>query len=1173
MTAPRRLAALVLHSSLAALAVVAPAAERELPIHRPGACAVAPRPGDTVSLAHAERHLGITYDVAVNRSHRVGHQTLRIGGFRLMLATSVPVRPDEARVAFAACGLDEGIQLRPLLVDSTGEELSYSPHEADLLLTGGRGAWRDWRTCVFAASEAGGAQQDIYESSGGDDNAWPDGSLTLIGFEARLIDPEGDKSTALRKQGTITLGRVVLAPSMLAEHDPVCYADACFSEAGRYRVAIEARASFQGLPIAEDVREIAYDPADPLSRGQRLVLNDQGQRLSWIRMRAVRDGAIATEWERRWERDVAPAATAPATIDPDRAPAIGRMRFNPLANVGGSYADGQALRVTVRVFAGPAPRTATLRWSLAPMAFSKALAEGEERVDFAGKPFRDVVVAVPAGQSGAAFTLQAVLAEDGAQVDRGEYRFGVSPATIPALTSRVGLTRGRAYVKNQPYQRTTYLPPEGQRFPDIDAAVAHFAAMLDQTAAVTPYVTYMIDLAEFEVLPGVYDLDLLDRIHDAAADRGCALTIRFGHSQQNSPYRWHPYTRPRTWDGAAAKGHHYYGAFAVADEEFVAGWLRALRVVHDRYARHPAFQGYYLMQPSGEWNVPDQPWNGTITGYARVDATAFRRWLRETVKLDLAGLNARWGCNFASWDDVLPPAPDFTGGTRPDLRRSWLDFCRFKRSLEEGWFPRVCAEIRGYDRDHVVIVYGGLGDDAGRDVLLEHADYLHNGGNHFLQGEGGLTAAWERGLGWITEPHHPHRWAAYGDPAERGWVLDWSVFVMTAQAGGGGANLHVYYHPSPSLGLVAHQGGHNALDRMQQYRPILGELHGMRLVDVPKQVAVLQDDDTLFCKHRTVFASRREDLRRWFELLKADSVPFESFDAARADRYKLLVLNPLDEVMGGASLETVERLVKAGATVLVSGRAGRFCPDLGTDEYPLLRRLGIAVPTGEYRTQDSAAPATVAGASALFPAGASLPFYSQADNARDLQDPAIGARFFAWPYRWIPRSDYFGRFAQARPGGEVLASFADGGAALSVHAVGMGRAVVCWGTPRINAPELAGFMSRLATWCGVVDPSVGRAIPHMLEGRNQQLNRGYVLLYQERAGSYTVKIPSAGDGEWFIDDMVGQQRFGIHSGAELRERGLNVTFVDGCPPLKVLRLMPSGEIGGDWAKTFRAPSP
>ena len=1167
MTRPAQLGSLLLCASVAS-GLHAAETGREVPIGNPGDCTLATAPGDTATAKPVGGLLSIAYDVAVDRAHRVGHQTQRIGGFRIVLAKPVAVSADEARVAFAACGADDSIQVRPLLVDSSGEELSYSPHEADLLLTGGRGSWRDWRTCAFTVSEAGGAQQDIYEASGGDGNAWPDGQLTLIGLEVRLV---GSGSDAKRIRGDLTVGRVALRGARVHEDDPTCYADALLTEAGRFRIGIQTRAAFQGPPIHEEVREIEYDPKDPLSRGQRLVLPDGKQRLSWIRLSAERQGLVTGEWSARWERNQLPSASpAVKPVDPTLPPPVGKLRINPLTHTTGVYAAGEAQRITVRVFRGE--KAAALRWTITPLTTGQVLAEGNAAITGDGT-FQDVVVEMPNGVERSALALHAELTVDGMRVDHVDYQFGCAPASIAPYNARTGMLRGREYVKRQPYMRTTYLAPEEKPFANDDEAVQHFADMLEQTSSITPYVTYMIDVSEFEVLPGVFDTDRLDRLMDAAADRGCAMTIRFAHTQ-HAPYRWHPYTRPRNWDGAAAKGHAYYGAYAVADEEFIGHWLRAMEVVHARYAKHPAFQGYYLMQPSGEWNVPDQPWNGTITGYAWVEADGFRRYLRETVQPDLAQLNSRWGTTFANWEAVRPPAPDFLRGTKPDLRRQWLDFCRYKQSLEDGWFPRVCKTIRAYDPDHVIIVYGGQqGNGTAQQELLANADYLHNGGNHFLKGEEGLVRAWDRGLGWITEPHHPHRWAAYGDPVERGWVLDWSVYVMTAQAGAGGANMHVYYMPRPSLDLVAHQGGFNALDRLQQYRPILNELHRTRLVETPKQVAVIQDDETLSCKHATVFQSRAEDLRRWFELLKADSVPFEVYVPGHAANYKLLVLNPLDEVMSGASIDTVERLVKDGATVLISGRAGRFCPDAGTEEYPLLRKLGIPVPTGDYRTLDDHAAATTLAGSALFPAGGTFPFYSQADNARDLQDPKIGAQFSLWPYRWIPRSDYFGHFAGAKPGGEVLATFADGGAAVTVHAVGKGRAVICWGTPRADAPELAGFMARLAAWCGVVDPSIGRPIPRMLEARNDALKRSYALLYQERAGTYTVQLPATADGEWYIDDMVSSERFGTYTGDELRKTGLPVTFSEGMPPLKVLRLMPRQELGDtNWIDKFRVPA-
>lgn len=206
------------------------------------------------------------------------------------------------------------------------------------------------------------------------------------------------------------------------------------------------------------------------------------------------------------------------------------------------------------------------------------------------------------------------------------------------------------------------------------------------------------------------------------------------------------------------------------------------------------------------------------------------------------------------------------------------------------------------DPNHVIIAY--TGNPAG---LVGVADYLHNGGNHFLKDEGKLMSAWDGGLGWITEPHHPQRWAAYGDPAGMGWVLDWSVYIMMAQAGAGGANLHVYYMGNPTFLLPAHYGGAYAFDRFEMFKPILRELHSVKMVEPVKEVAVLQDPDTLYCKHRTMFSARKEDLKQWFNLLKLDAIDYEDLRPEKAKQYKLLMPNILDEVMSEQNIVSLDQ--------------------------------------------------------------------------------------------------------------------------------------------------------------------------------------------------------------------------------------------------------------------------
>jgi hypothetical protein len=638
-----------------------------------------------------------------------------------------------------------------------------------------------------------------------------------------------------------------------------------------------------------------------------------------------------------------------------------------------------------------------------------------------------------------------------------------------------------------------------------------------------------------------------------------------------------PYTLPRNFDGDVIPGHRYYGAFEFADPSFVQAWFKAFEALHARYRSHPAFQGYYLLLPSGEWALPDEPWMGNFAGYAWSNAEGFRTFLKENRKLSLEQLNARWGTAFKDWQDVMPPVPDFSVGKKPDLRPCWLDFSEYRRWLDESWFPAVSAHIRTFDKEHVVIDYGGKkrnGEPA--EGIVGNADYLHNGGNHVLKGEETLTKAWdEGGLGWISEPHHPHAWAAYGDPGEKGWVLDWTVFVMTAQAGGGGANLHVYYYPDSRidsarpLNLAAHYGGAYAYDRYETFKPILRELHGAKLLSNPKQVAVIQDPMTLMLKHRTVFGARLADLRQWFELLKLDSVDSEFYRRDNEANYKLVVMNPLDEVLGAESLDAAVRMANNGALLVLSARTGRYCPEKDSEEYPLLRALGIPAPTGAFETAGDGAVATVTADSALFDKGSDLKFYSQGDMRKELSDPTYGKGFWQWPYRWIPESDYFGAYKNNRIAvGQTLAAFPDGGAAVTLHEVGKGKALVFWGIPDMKPELLKGLMGRIAQASGVIAPRAGNPIPYALEMDHKTLKRHYALLYHETPGDYTQKLAGVPDGEWFVDDMVSGYRYGIRKGDTLRTEGMKLTFTDGASPLKILRMIPKDQVGASWVGKY-----
>ncbi len=1128
---------------------------------------VGAQPGDRVELKESDGILTVDYDIDVDQTHQVGHQTFNQVAFRLLLKQAVPLDEPHRRIIFEAAGLsdhDSAVNKRvlicPVIVDQNGEYLIYTPYKYPHLKSGGTG-WSQWMSSDFFAGEAGGATQDVFEPEGGDQNAWPDGRLAFAGFQVNVRNPQFG-----RRQGKVRLGRIAIGGIRIPSETPFAYADSLLTAKGAYRLAAGVYNEFQGAPVREIDQTVAFDPADFASRRQRLMFPLGRDDNYWIDYQITdAAGNVVQSDSMRYQVNASGDRAAPAPVDAAAAPALGNLRINCDKPGRGVYGRGEPLDVQVRVFPKGA-RELAVGWKLTPWLYEDVLDQGTNVVAFSGKPFEDLALKLKGTPGRDAYRLQLTVTRAGVVCDSRTYCLGYR-TDLGQRHDREGRMTDRDELKRHTYYRTTYVGNERGVKSAAEAAALfrEYAANAKQAAE---NITYMLDLADFEVLPGVFDFSMLDGVMDAAADYGCKVTVRLAHADGQRTYRWPKFSRQHSYDGTEIE-QHYYGAYAVSDPRTTQLWLDSYRALFERYRRHTAFQGYYVMQPGGEWTVVDKPWEGVIAGYDPASAAGFRNYLKGNLNLTLDGLNGRWGSSYTSWSEIEPPPPELKMGAAPDLRMSWVDFNRFKASLgTEFWFPLAINSIREYDTNRLTIAYGS---PKRCKLLYGKLDYCHNGGNHYGNDAGQFVDAWEHGkIGWITEPHHPHRWAAYGDPAQKGWVLDWSTWVMISQAGGGGANLHIYYMPNPTLDLAAHYGGAFAYDRFESFKPMLEELVSFKLQGPPVQVAVTQDPYTLYCKHRTTFGARLDDLNRWFDLLKDDSVAFEELTPEREANYKLLLPNVLDEVMSAESIANLDRLVRAGAKMVIAANTGKYSPELGREPFQLLKRLGIPAPQGAYVQSRTEVAATVTADNPLFATGDKLSFFTLAELRRDLQSDAVKKDFWKYPYRWIPQTDYFGFYPDNRQtGGTVLARFAEGGTALSRHRVGEGEVMVFWGTPDLRGDRLKGMMAQAAGWAGAASPRRGSPIPHTLEGHSDKLKRHYALLYQENAGTYTQKLATVPDGDWFLDDLISSQKLGLYTGRELRENGLALTFAEGYSPLKVIRMIPAGKNAADWSQRYR----
>ena len=1161
---------------------------------KPEAWELTSETGDAGSLSVEEGALVLSFDATVQKEFQFGHVRIRQAVYSVFLVEPLSLNKDQTRVFFTATGIQQlyrrsrdSFHLFPVIRDESGEEFIYTAYPETYL--GQPAKWniwpnhyQRWRSNYFYVNEAGGTATDIFEASGGDGNNWPDGRLEFVGFKLQVRSKEENQKLS----GRIIIPEVSFGTKRVDEYAPYVFAGSMVEAKGDYTFAYDVRNSFQDVPVAEGSIPFSFDPADITSGFQKLVVPLGGRDNYWIRY-AVTDaaGEVVTTKSTRWQvEDDLGAAMQP--VDLTKAPAVGHLRINPAKHTRGVYEQGEDFEVVARVFAGERSGELDLSWEL--LAYNRGmdaknydtvLQRGSQTVSLKKDESTDINLNLVKKSDRDAYRLKLKLAQSDTTIDTYEYVLGYKTDFSKPRESRVGAKPHRNEVKKSTYYQTTFHHPSFKLPNSLDEDLAGFAEYLRESRQMSPKSNIMLDVRDLEILPGVYNFHILDRYLDLVADYGMKATISFRHYDDHGEYLWQKYTRQRSFDNVEIN-QHYYGSFDFSDKRTTDSWKDAATKVWMRYQKHPAFLGYYFYSVAGELSVIDKPWHGINVGHNQVSARAFQQYLKEELDLSLPDLNRRWLTSYKSWEEVASPQPTFEQGAQPDLRMQWIDFCAFKTFQDRRyWYEMIVSHVRSFDDTHVIVCHNGSTVPV-KNFGLQ--DYSHNGGNHRKINEKALQAAWEKGTGQITEPHNPHHWATYGDPEERGWVLDHSVYCMLAQGGGGCANLGTYWLNRPER-LVDHYGLLFSYDRVEKYKPILNELVQTRLVMDAAKIGVLQDDYTLYAKHRTTFYHRTKDLNLWFDLLKTDGLAYTSLDLPNGewspdiDAFKLLVPNALDEVMSRRNIGKLNELVRNGSKMVVSASVGRYCPEASDQEFVLLNTLGIDPPKGAYNLKGMNVRATIVEENPLFDIGEVFPFYTTEKQKAESQGDEVSTtdRFWKWPYRWLPISNYFGTFSENRTtNGKVIARFDNGAVAMSLHQVGKGEVLVLWGTPDYKPELYKGFMTRMAEWAGAVAPADANPMPFMFElSPMDERERHYAVIYEENAGTYTQRVKNVPDGLFFVDDMVTDRRFGTYTADEIRNQGLEITIDDESSPLRILRFiaMDEKQAKASWLPKFRQP--
>ena len=1093
---------------------------------------------DGVEVVESDGVTRIAYDVLPEKTFMLGNYP-RIGTDVALLFREPMAGKGCCRFLFEARGqrVDNRAaascaELRVILEDGEGEVFDYLPKPLPSLKRLDRKypdeAWEAYATGNWYAGEAGSVSHDLCVRVSGSGNGRPDGEMKVLGFRLHVARPYKEDAPVERVKGEIVLGNCRTSDRYSAGF-PCIYADAICREAGRYRFRAAVATDFQAAPGFGVDEAFDFRPGDC----RRLEIPVPGDGMYWMRWELVN----ATTGERLGGDETRREVRGQPKASVGRPAAF-------LSIVGGdrgAFAPGEPYALAVKVPKELAD--AEIDCVLRPYYFTDELQKGrvpaDGRLAFPRNPRYDV------------FRLEVTARRDGRTLAEAEYLFGTRTGR-PAAHDWPGVPMTRAEIKSRPYNRLSITGDRlghAQQFSYGRTQELIRRAVLDNRDWIQHY-TVCPAINHTEVLPGVWDFSLIDLYLDTLAAYGCSATVRPCHSDRHEgPYRWTHSGAQYSYDGEQAGQGNPYGSYCGNDPAMQKIWKDLYRALHARYDRHVGFEGYYLMDPAGESVTLDAPWSGVLSGYGPVEQAGFRAAMREKYG-EIVRLNAAWGATYGSFDDVSAPLPSFGLGAQADVRPAWVDFMQYKASLRRQWSETLVRDIRSYDTNRVVIGYF----TPTTEWLYGLLDYGHNGGNHSMDRRGAYQRGWtEGGIGWITEPHHPHGWAANANPGKEGWTLDASVWTMLAQAGGGGANLHVYVLPEKGDALSC-SGGFKAFDRMEAFLPILKEVHDATLIVPVSDIAFNSDRDTLWTKHRTTFGPRHDDLTRWRKTIEDDGFLPAELGEFPDKAFRLVCPNVLDETISEKSFARYVKLVKEqGAKLVMTARTGRYVSGR-QDEFALLKAFGINPPKGDWCMMDE--QEAVAGkGNPLMDEGRRFGFQTLARLDREMHEKEVLSNFWLYPYKWIPQTDYFGCYPNERPNGKVIATFEKtGGAAMTVHAAGKGEVVVYWGLPSMSHGGMKGTMAAAAKWAGIVERPA--PVADFFEMTNSKAKRHYGFFFREcEYGEKTVLFPNCPDGTYFADEMLTQRKLGLFTGRDLREKGISLVWEKGLSPLRCVRLI------------------
>ncbi|HEY3332543.1 MAG TPA: beta-galactosidase [Capsulimonadaceae bacterium] len=668
------------------------------------------------------------------------------------------------------------------------------------------------------------------------------------------------------------------------------------------------------------------------------------------------------------------------------------------------------------------------------------------------------------------------------------------PANIPA-----SVASWQEVVKSpKPLFQLSPMPPQ-----DGTDVWTRYKSFMDNLAPTTNEMELQILWRDVEPMPGVYDWGLVDRVVDYAQTKG--IKVLLWPAMVGYEPEWLPscYTENREGSIFGQTAYLFHGARLNYWQApaIKSAAMRLIAAVPARYRTHPAVRGYFVLaEAPGE-----APFNGWFDGFDVPTLANFRDYAKQKY-VTLAAVNKAWGTKFTTWPSVAPPIGDA-------LPQYWLDWMKLRTDAISGFLVDGVKVVRGYDTKRPIIIYhDGVGDEQ-LQAFRTQGCILANGGAHDPERAAisALSSALA-GLDERTEDHSPGAWSQYF-PTQ----LDATVFTM---AMGGGANTHckAYMYTTKTLDQISKPP--YSFDRYQKFMPIWTELRTTK--PLPVDVMLFKDSTAGLLRTKSTYGWGWGDAWMNLNCFQSHLICAEGSMEFCQGAKLVIATGASVRQLNLATIDSIVKYVENGGVLLMRPDTGEVCVETPDQRWALMKRFGIAPPTGD------------------------------PDNGYIAAKPIAGTMFGEGTPSFVLRNFWA---ASEQPGMTTLASVErkPGQVAMSWKPFGKGKVIVVWAQTIVPADRSAdhggsySVLRDVAKWAGAriyTDASSLKLWTNLLKGDDGSTY--YALAYrpvwQEDnppavSGTVQYTVP---DGNYDVTEIISGTSVGTMTASKLKTDGISV---------------------------------